>query len=200
VSPVGTRTAVARAAALLGLGALALHQLRYLLAFGPASGEALHREGHGYLAQTIPILVALAAAVIAATLLLGALRGGRRAARSGVWSAFFYAGALLAVFATQELAEGALAPGHPAGIAGLVSGGAWVAAPLALALGAVVAVAERLLDRADAALALALAPGDPPRPSPEPGPPAMAIPRTPLAAAPLAFGIARRPPPAVSIT
>jgi hypothetical protein len=190
---------LARAVALLTLGALALHQLRYLIAFGPASGEALHREGHGYLAQTIPVIVALAAATLAASVLLGALRAPRQASRPGIARALFYGAALFAVFAAQELAEGALAPGHPAGIAALVSGGAWVAVPLAVVLGCAAALAERLLVRADAVLALALASARGHAAAPEPGPPTVHLPRTPLTALPLAFGLARRPPPTASI-
>jgi hypothetical protein len=190
---------LARGAALLALGALALHQLRYLLAFGPASGEALQREGHGYLGQALPVLVALAAATIAATLLAAALGGAGAPRRSGPGRGLLYASALFAVFGAQELTEGALAPGHPAGLAGLVGGGAWVAAPLALLLGCATALVERLLDRAGVALALAgdrrMRPGR----AAEPARPALPAPRVPLAALPLAFGIARRPPPAASI-
>lgn len=65
---------VARTAALLGLGGLAVHQLRYLLIFGSGSGAELHQEGHDYLAQALPILVALAVAAIVARLVVGSAR------------------------------------------------------------------------------------------------------------------------------
>ena len=190
---------IGRAAGLLTLGALAVHQLRYLVAYGAGGGEALHREGHGYLLAAIPVIVALAAAAVMAGLLVAALRGDRGHAHLRSASGLLYAGALFAVFAAQELAEGALAPGHPAGLDGLVENGAWVAVPLAVVLGYAAALAERLLGRADAALAAAL--GDAPRPAlaaePLPLPPSSE--RTPLAALPLAFGLARRPPPVSSL-
>ncbi len=117
---------VLRGAALLTLGALAVHQLRYLIAFGPASGEALHQEGHGYLAAALPVLVAMAAATLAAACWPAHLpgfrpgRNGRFAARqerSG------YAGALLLVYAAQELAEGALRwPPPGRGVVGVAPG------------------------------------------------------------------------------
>ena len=187
----------ARAAALLALGALAVHQLHYLIAFGPEGGAALHREGHGYLAELIPVLVALAAASLLATLLLAAVAEVRPGARAPELAprAALYSIALLLVFTAQELAEGALATGHPAGAVALLGGGAWVAAPLALAVGLGAAFVERLLDRVDEVVAggqrgprLACGPGLS-EPSPRP-----AI--VPAASAPLAFGLARRPPPA----
>jgi hypothetical protein len=188
---------VARGAALLVLGALAVHQLRYLLAFGPETGEALHREGHGYLAQGLPILVALAVAAVAATLVARALAGRPRPSRlaSGMRRALLYAAGLVAVFSVQELAEGALAPGHPAGLDALVANGGWIAVPLAFAFGAVAAVAERLLARTDAAIAAVLDGRPAPPAVPEPAALSPSFRGAPLMAAPLAFGLARRPPP-----
>ena len=146
------------------------------------------------------MLVALAVALLAATLVAGALArpGGRARLPSAPARGLVYTGALLLVFCSQELAEGALAPAHPAGLAALVAGGGWVAAPLALAFGLLVAVAERLLDRAEIAIAARLQ--APIRPAAAPDPPA-AVPReghSPPAATPLAFGLARRPPPALA--
>ena len=194
---------VARVASLLALGALAVHQLRYLFTHGSGWGEALQREGHAYLSSALPVVVALATAALVAVLLrsaeIGAWRspGARHRGASG-W--LLYATALFVVFSVQELAEGALVASHPAGLDAVLGGGAWVAAPLALAFGAVAALVERLLDRAGGALALVLAPRRP-RPRPRrPARPAQAPRRAPLAALPLAFGLARRPPPAGQLT
>lgn len=189
--------AIARGAALLVLGALAVHQLRYLIAFGPESGEALHREGHGYLAQALPVLVALAAAMLVATLVAGVLAGSRASSRtpSAAARALLYAAALLLVFTAQELVEGALAAGHPAGLIGLIGGGAWIAAPLALAFGLAAAAVERLLERTEDAIGSVLESRPRPAPAAEPSPLTPRPRRAPLAAAPLAFGLARRPPP-----
>ena len=93
--------------------------------------------------------------------------------------------------------EGALAEGHPAGVAGVVGHGGWLAIPLALAVGALVAAAAR---GAEALETL----GDP-RPIP-----ALRLPAPPLVAAPgravavvggrvLARHLAGRAPPALSV-
>lgn len=193
---------VARTAALLALGGLAVHQLRYLVAFGSASGEALHREGHDYLSQAAPILLALAAAAMVARLLVGAVAARRMSAapRPHLIRGLSYAIALGCLFSVQELAEGALAAGHPAGLAGLLGGGGWIALPLALAFGLGAGLVEHLLERAEGAIAVALAAARRPDPAPEPRPPSVDPRCTPLAAMALAFGFARRPPPAIPIT
>jgi hypothetical protein len=197
VSPAANRLRVARAGALLALGSLVVHQLRYLIAFGSESGAELHEQGHAYLAQSLPILLTLAGAAIAARLLVGAASHGRAHGGRSTWArAVLYGIAIAGVFSVQELAEGALSPGHPAGIGALVGFGGWMAAPLALLLGLAAAGIETLLDRAEAVLATVLrgsgsTPLDPPI---VPG--ARSAPRCePPAASALAFGFARRPPP-----
>jgi hypothetical protein len=214
------RSRVARTAALLALGGLAVHQLRYLLVFGSGSGAELHQEGHDYLAQALPILVGLAVAAIVARFLVGIVApvpGGGFGAGSAryrrdsagyvlcsppAWlrRGLMYATALASVFWAQELAEGAMAAGHPGGFGAVLGGGAWVALPLALTLGLAAAIVERLLDGAERAIALALgaAPTQPAAAAPPPG--LVSLARVPLAARALAFGFARRPPPPVAIT
>ena len=213
---------VARTGALLALGGLAVHQLRYLLAFGSGTGAELHHEGHDYLAQVLPIIVALAGAAIVARLVVGVLAprgtGMRLRAGSGRYRGdsaryslsgrpttplargLIYAAALAAVFWAQELAEGALAAGHPSGIAAVLGGGAWVAIPLALALGLAAAALEWLLDRAERALTTAFGVGATPLSSAGPPPAPILLVRAPLVVQGLAFGFARRPPPPVAIT
>ena len=66
----------ARLAAILALGAFAVHQLRYLIAFGSSSSEELARQGHGYMAAWLPIL-----GVFTISALLGTLIRGRFGAR-----------------------------------------------------------------------------------------------------------------------
>lgn len=65
--------------------------------------------------------------------------------------------ALLAVYFSQELAEGVLSSAHPDGITGVLRDGGWVVAPLAGALGALVAIAVKTVQR----LAEAPPPGGP---------------------------------------
>ena len=53
-------------------------------------------------------------------------------------TATLYGLALAAIFCAQELTEGAIATGHPAGLAAVLADGGWVFLPLALAIGALV--------------------------------------------------------------
>lgn len=135
-----------RAAALLLVGVLAVHELRYVIAFGGDAGETLAHHGHGYLSFVTPLVGMLSAIGLGQVLVRAA---GRRPAVSpaGVrlcrlWPVASLA--LLCIYTSQELLEGLLAPGHPAGWAGVFSGGGWVAVPLAVAFGAFVALAVRV--------------------------------------------------------
>ena len=50
------RLSLARAAALIAVAELGVHQLRYLLAFGGAAGDQLAHQGHSYLGAAAPVL------------------------------------------------------------------------------------------------------------------------------------------------
>src|SRR3954451_21619667 len=65
-----------RCFALLGAGALALHELRYLVAYGGDAGRALDEEGHGYLG-TVAALVDAAVVASGATLVAASVRRRR---------------------------------------------------------------------------------------------------------------------------
>ena len=192
-----------RTAALIALGAFAVHQLRYLLGYGHEAGSELARQGHGYLEGALPVLAAFLLSAVAAGLLRAAL--GRRAGPGsktpgarcrdafGPRAALFGA-VILVVFCTQESLEGALSPGHPSGPAAVLGHAGWIALPLACLVGLVCA----LLDRGISTLEEAIAGSDATRPallraasSTRPRPDAL----VPLSASPLAFGLARRPPP-----
>jgi hypothetical protein len=179
-----------RLAAILALGAFALHQLRYLLAFGP-SGD-LAEQSHRYMTALLPAIAVLALAGLVATLIRGT-EGASPSGTSLTRRIAVFAAALLAIYLTQESLEGMLLVGHPA--ASLANGG-WLALPLALAIGAISALLARALEGVERAIALVHA---------QPGrsrPPAVrgrALPARGLrlALTPLAFGLARRPPPPV---
>jgi hypothetical protein len=184
-----------RLAAILALGAFALHQLRYLVAFGGSSSEELARQGHGYMADWIPILGVFCASALIATLIRGRY-GARLAQASLPRRASIFALALLAIFVTQESVEGILAAGHPGGIAAVLASGGWLAIPLALVLGAVMALVARALEGIEVSIdgrhttrVLPRAPRVRGRPRVARG--------VALAVIPLAFGLARRPPPPV---
>jgi hypothetical protein len=133
-----------RTAGSLAACAYAVHSLRYLLAYGSHAGAELHRQGHAYLAGA-PIVLTAVLAVGAGELARAAARGHRPSAGGASLLATWMVAALalLAMFSIQELLEGLLATGHPAGIAAVAGGGGWLAAPLSVAFGLVVAVLGR---------------------------------------------------------
>ena len=141
-----------RAAALLYVAGLAVHQLRYRLAYGHDAGHELAAQGHAYLNFATPVAALLLAAA-AGQLLTQLVRAERRREiRRRRWLISWAAAsaALLIAYAGQESLEGLLAAGHPSGLAALTAGGGWLAAPLAAIAGAFVAA---LLRGADAVIA-----------------------------------------------
>ena len=186
----------ARATGVLALGVLALHELSYVLTGGGPSGA---HGTHAYLADAVPVVVMLATALLAVTLL--APLGGASLARGSrcvVSRTILYAGLLLGAFYAQELTEVLLDPAPGDAVAPLAGPGALVAVPLALSLGLVAALVTRGLEDVEERLAVAQlgALHAPRRARSEPSRPDGASPRRRQAAgASLAFGFARRPPP-----
>jgi hypothetical protein len=149
-----------RGAALMPAAALAVHELRYKLAFGGGSSEALSAQGHAYLSSLVPWIVLLAALSVGAT--LGRLvrrwvagPDGLPGRMAGVRVWLVAASALFAVYTGQELLEGVFATGHLGGLAAVFGAGGWWAVPAALLVGGVLAlglrgtrVVERVLDAA----------------------------------------------------
>ena len=185
----------ARLAAILPLGAFAVHQLRYLIAFGSSSSEELARQGHGYMAAWLPILGVFTISALLGTLIRGRF-GARLAKASLSRRAAIFAAALLAIFVTQESLEGVLAAGHPAGVAAVLGYDGWLAIPLAAAVGFVAALLARALEQVEIAIGARRTIPVLPRAPRKAGSarPAAAVSRTLDA---LAFGLARRPPPPV---
>lgn len=186
-------------AALIAVAELVLHELRYLVGYGADAGIALADQGHGYLTlASLAVVVGLALAL--GRLLLAFRRALRTATASSVppfgllWLAAVCA--LLAIYCSQELLEGLLSTGHPDGFAALAVNGGWSAIPLAIALGAVVALVLRGAAAAESVLASArrrsaAAPTRPPRASRRPD--IVRVRRAPLAAR-----CAGRAPPAAA--
>lgn len=132
--------------ALMPSAAFAVHQLRYWLAFGGHAGLFLNRQGHLYLHSLAPwLMLAVAVAVGAFLQALGRAFGGHRSlpgytlSFTALW--LVCAGALVAIYASQELLEGLLASGHPVGLVGVFGYGGWWSVPAALAVGLVLAAA-----------------------------------------------------------
>jgi hypothetical protein len=200
VSALRHTSRIARGASLLSLAALAVHELRYLLAYGHGAGEALAHQGHGYLSDLGGALVALALATLLATLLAGALAPAARPADEPAGSVFrrtaaIYALALAGIFCAQELTEGAIAAGHPTGLAAILAHGGWVFLPLTLAIAALCSLACLALRGIDRTLARATVRRRPPRRATTVAQPHAAPARRPLTSLNLGFGFARRAPP-----
>src|SRR4051812_30743875 len=132
-----------RVTALVAAAALALHELRYLIGYGGRTPEALASQGHGYLtlaSAVVGLLLVVALAQVAARVLRGSGEGSVPSFPV-MWG--LAAVALLAIFVCQESFEGALSSGHPEGLAAVTAHGGVVAAPLAVVLGALVALGLR---------------------------------------------------------
>jgi hypothetical protein len=185
----------ARLAAILALGAFALHQLRYLIAFGSSSSEELARQGHGYMADWLPIVGVFTISALLGTLIRGRL-GASLAKASLSRRAAIFAAALLAIFVTQESLEGVLAAGHPGGAEAVLGSDGWLAIPLAVVIGFVAALLARALEHVEIAIGGRRTTRVLPRAPRKTGSAraAAAVSRTLDA---LAFGLARRPPPPV---
>ncbi len=129
-----------RGPALLAVAALALHQLRYLLA--PADG--VEQADHAYIpfaATGVVLLFGLAAGQLALRVAGARDDGEGEAAPRGFALAWLASTiGLVLVFIGQELLESALAGGP---VHDPLSGGGLLALPLALVLGALVACALR---------------------------------------------------------
>jgi hypothetical protein len=147
-----------RTAALVAVGWWSVHQLRYLIAYGGDTGEALRREGHAYLGPLTPVLGALLVLVLARLVLRATHAPAGRSPRvqrlAVLWPAC--GAAIIALYSAQEATEGLLASGHPAGLYGIFGHGGWVAVPLAVAAGLAVAAALRIGERIEARATSAL--------------------------------------------
>jgi hypothetical protein len=175
-----------RLAAALIPAALALHEGVYALS-GGGFGNV-----HSYYAVALPVAVTAAAAVALAALLLPLLVGGDRDSRR--LAPLAAAGGLALIFAAQELSEALLVGGGSATL-GAALASAWLLPPLALLLGALVVAAVDWLGRAgELLLALSRRAGGARRDRDRAGGTGPRSPSFP-AISPLAFGLARRPPP-----
>ena len=186
------------AVALLAIGALVLHQARYMLAFGGGAGAELERTGHGYLELLLPLLVALAAAGLIVSVVGPALlrhAPGRDREWGATERAAGYAAALVAVHLTQETAEGLLAAGHSLSLEAVLGTGGFVVLPLAMTLGAIASLVRGSLRRAERRLAVALDRARLPRPPRRAGAPRRAAVRATLSSQVMPLGRASRPPP-----
>lgn len=181
----GTRTASA-----IALGAFTVHQLRLLVAAPRGSDPVLSVAGLG--AHLVPLLVGLLLTGLIARL-VGSRIGAQAGAADRRVRATTYAIGILAVFCTQQMLEGVLIAGHVGGLAAIFSAGGWAALPLAIVIGVIAALVDRGIAEIEARLAGPVSPSRPRAVSSGQDARGPAFLRLP---APLAFGLARRPPPA----
>ncbi len=135
---------LAARAGLVPVAAFAVHQLRYLLAYGRGTSAQLTNTGHSYLHSLVPWIMLLVGTSAGAFLWsLGRAATGKRSA-SGRSLSFLRlwlvcAVCLVAIYCMQEFLEGLFATGHPTGLEGIVGfGGLW-AIPSAIGVGLVLA-------------------------------------------------------------
>ena len=128
--------------ALVPGAALAVHQLRYWLAFGRGATTQLQAQGHSYLHSLVPwivLLIAISAGVFLRA--LGRALGGRCSlprytlSFAALW--LVCAACLVSIYVCQEFLEGLFATGHPGGLIGIFGYGGWWSVPAALAVGLV---------------------------------------------------------------
>jgi hypothetical protein len=146
---------------LMPAAAVAVHQLRYWLAYGSRANAELAAQGHSYLHSLVPwtILGIAVGAGLFLRRLWAVLQARSTPATSrlpvgALWLAAWVW--LVAIYATQETLEAFLSTGHPAGLAGVFGHGGWWAIPVAAAA-ALLIVALLLVGRTLLRLA-ALAP------------------------------------------
>ena len=133
---------------LMPVAAWSVHQLRYLLAYGPSAGHEMSAQGHAYLTMAVPAIAGLAAVALGAFVLRlrAAWRGQGPAAAPKLGTVRLVAvtaAGLLAIYTGQELLEGLVATGHAAGVAGVFGGGGWLAVPAAVLAGGAIAATMR---------------------------------------------------------
>jgi hypothetical protein len=128
-----------RSTALLLAGMLAVHDLRFVVAYGPDARRMLSEPGHEYL----PFAAAAALVLIAAAgvQLAARRRGSATPARrhpSLLAGTLRVAALLTLLYVLQEGLEGILTPNHP-----VFGHGGWTVLPIALVVGAAVTLLER---------------------------------------------------------
>lgn len=179
-----------RLASILAVGAFTLHQLRYLIASG--SSSSAEHAAHDYLTSLMAPIAVLVLAASLATLIRGTEGAAPERAPLGRRIALF-AAALFGIYVGQESLEAILTVGHSAPFDSMFAGGAGVAVPLAVAIGAASALLASVLERVEHVIAVVHAKRMLSRPPAIRG---RALPARGLSLpAPLAFGLARRPPP-----
>jgi hypothetical protein len=129
------RTHPLRALALIGAGAVGIHQLRYAIAYGDGAPAELARHNHGYFELALPAVATVFVVALAALLMRiahgRAAAPTRRVSLAALW--LCCALALGGIYGVQETLEGA----------GALAGGGWLGFALAFPAGLLVALGIR---------------------------------------------------------
>jgi hypothetical protein len=126
---------------LLPVATVAVHELRYLLAYGPGAGRELIAQGDAYVESLLPGVVLLLAVCFGAGLVrvwrvAGGRASGGDAPRLSQWRLWAGASvALLAAYVGQEALEVLLGSAHVSVLTQAFGDGGWWAAPAALTVG-----------------------------------------------------------------
>lgn len=181
-------------------GVLAVHELRYLLAYGSHAGAELSAHGDDYVttAAVIAVLLLVVAFGVGLCRLAEAWRGRDRRRLRPVPTWILWAGCtaiLIAGFCALEGLEIAFEPSHPAGLAGVFGHGGWWALPAAAAIGALLTL---LVQGGRVLLGIAARMRRTRRGRPSSAPRRPGVPDGPLPATPLARCAAGRAPPCLA--
>jgi hypothetical protein len=161
-----TRGRTGLAVLLMPLATALVHQLRYVLAYGPRAGHELAEQGDAYVHSLLPWLMAVVLPLFFGALALALARSARGSAADParprrlpvLWTGAFIA--LLAGYVLQESLEVTLGSAHATVLSQAFGSGGWWAVPAA----AIVAAAWVLVARGThAVLAVAARVGSRPR-------------------------------------
>ncbi|HEY5197467.1 MAG TPA: hypothetical protein VIJ51_10625 [Solirubrobacteraceae bacterium] len=135
-------------AAMFPAGVLAVHELRYVLAYGSHAGRELTAHGDTYvgsgaLVAGLLLVVPISALVIGVRRARRGLPGGRLSALAPWQSWLAWSLLLIAGFVALEGIEMIFESEHPDGFAGVFGGGGWWAAPAAGAVAALFTLLRR---------------------------------------------------------
>lgn len=189
-----------RAWALVAFGAFLIHQLHFLLVSGSAVGEDLRQAGHSYLGHVPSALAALAVVLVAGRLVFAyfGLCGHRPTPRcSPLGRGALFALAVFALFFAQEIAEALLFAHHAEGMMVALGQGCWLTLVLSACIGPILLLLDSWMGRVE--YFLTKIGGD--RSASPTGMAALssyAVDSFIGLLSPLAFGLARRPPPLIS--
>lgn len=157
------------------------------------SGGGL-RSSHNYLELLLPIATAVAASAACAALIAPLLTRNRSDGKGGPGTPLALAVSLVGIFVVQESVEALLLGGGSAAFAADLAA-AWLLLPTALLLGTAAATLIHALERGSTLILRLVAGARTRRRRPAGRPPQIGSEPARAMISPLAFGLARRPPP-----